>query len=95
MPIRCVTFSTCWNGLLQKQVRLPADALGAGAEFLERPVLNLADTLLADSEQVADLPQAVRAVAGQAEAGVEHLAFARTRSITAIAASCCCHRSSG
>src|SRR6266481_4612104 len=63
--------------LPQQQARLPADALGAGAQLLQRPVLNLADAFLADPQQVADLPQAVRAVAGQAEAQVQHLAFAR------------------
>ena len=35
------------------------------------------DALLADAEQMADLAQAVRAVAGQAETQIEHLAFAR------------------
>src|SRR5262245_53614315 len=62
---------------IQKQAWLPANAFGAGAEFLEGPVLDLADALFANPEQVADLPQAVRATAGQAESQVEHLLFPR------------------
>src|SRR3954447_8460776 len=37
--------------LLEEQIRLPADPLGAGPELLERPVLDLADPLLGDAEQ--------------------------------------------
>ena len=37
-------------------------------EFFEGAVLNLADALFADAEQVADLPQAVGPITGQAEA---------------------------
>jgi len=59
--------------LLQQQGRLPADALGVGLEFLERPVLNLADAFLADPEQMTDLAQAVGAVTGQTESQVENL----------------------
>src|SRR5262245_22799518 len=62
---------------LQQQIRFPANALGAGAELLEGAILDLPDALLANAEQVADLPQAVSAVAGQAEAQVEDLALAR------------------
>src|SRR4051812_10449814 len=55
----------------QKQARLPAHAFGRGPQFFEGPVLDLANPFLADAEQVADLAQAVGAVAGQAEAEVE------------------------
>src|SRR5947209_10705496 len=63
--------------LAKKQARLPADALGRRAQLLQRPILNLANPFLADPQQMADLPQAVRAVAGQAEAEIEDAAFAR------------------
>src|SRR5204863_9169822 len=62
---------------LQQESRLPADALGVGLELLQRPVLNLPHPLLRNAEQVADLAEAVGAVAGQAEAEVEHLPLAR------------------
>src|SRR5262245_47497887 len=71
-------FGASHPGSAQKQARLPADALGRGPQLLQRPVLDLPHALLADAEQVADLPQAVRAVAGQPEAQVEHLPLART-----------------
>src|SRR5437764_1341923 len=61
----------------QEQARLPADALGRGPELFQGPVLDLAHPLLADPQQVPDLPEAVRPVAGQAETQVEHLALPR------------------
>src|SRR4051794_23049470 len=61
----------------EQQARIPTDPLGGGPQLLQRPVLDLADALLADPEQVADLAQAVGAVAGQAETQVEHLALPR------------------
>src|SRR6266704_3306213 len=61
----------------EQQTRLPADALGGGPQFLQGAVLNLTDALLTDPQQMPNLPQAVRAVAGQTEAQVEHLALAR------------------
>src|SRR5262249_1784699 len=63
--------------LLQQQVRFPADALSAGTELFESAILNLTNALLADAEQVPDLPQAVRSIAGEAETQVENLALAR------------------
>ncbi len=48
----------------KQQARLPADALGGSTQLFERPVLDLTDALLADPQQVPDLPEAVRAVAG-------------------------------
>ena len=47
--------------------------------FSSAAILNLPDTLLGNAEQVADLPKAVGAVAGQAEAKIENLAFARPK----------------
>src|SRR5262249_36182216 len=61
----------------QQQARLPADALGGSAELLEGAVLDLADALLADAEEVPDLAEAVGAVTGEPEAEVEDLALAR------------------
>src|SRR5579871_2779142 len=61
----------------QQEARLPADAFGRGAKLFEGAVLDLADPLLADAEQVADLAQAVGTVAGQPETQVENLALAR------------------
>src|SRR5271166_1819729 len=60
--------------LAEKQAGFPANALGRGPKLFERSVLDLADALLADAEQVPDLPQAVRAIAREAEAKVEDLA---------------------
>ena len=45
----------CLTHLLQQEGRLPADALGVGLQLLQRAVLNLADPLLRNTEQVADL----------------------------------------
>ena len=67
----------CKNSSPQQQARLPADPFRRRPQFLKGPVLDLADAFLADAEQMADLPQAVGAVAGQAKAKIEHLAFAR------------------
>jgi hypothetical protein len=60
----------------EQQARFPADSFRGGPQFFEGSVLDLADALLADAEQVADLAEAVGAVAGQAEAEVEDLALA-------------------
>src|SRR5829696_1682852 len=62
---------------VEQQARLPAHALGARPQFLQRPVLDLADPLFANSQQVPDLPQAVGAAPGQAEPQVEDLPLAR------------------
>src|SRR5262245_25220888 len=63
--------------LFQQQVCLPADPFGGGAELFQSPVLDLADSLLADPQQVADLAQAVSAVTSQAEPQVQHFPLAR------------------
>src|SRR5207302_6944719 len=55
----------------------PANAFGRSAELLQRAVLNLANPLLADAQQMTDLPQAVCAVAGQSETEIEDATFAR------------------
>jgi hypothetical protein len=39
----------------KQQTRLPAHALGGGPQFFKSAVLDLADALLADAQQVADL----------------------------------------
>ena len=64
------------SNLLEEQARFPTDALGAGAELFEGAVLNLANALFADPKQMTDLAKAVGAAAGEAEAEVEHFAFA-------------------
>src|SRR6266511_3426970 len=61
---------------LQKQGGLPADALGVGLQLFQRAILNLTHPLLRNTKQVADLAQAVGAVARQAEAEVEYLPLA-------------------
>src|SRR5829696_9040279 len=62
---------------VEQEARLPAHPLGAGPQLFQGPVLDLADPLFANSQQVPDLPQAVRAAAGQAEPQVQHLLFPR------------------
>jgi hypothetical protein len=62
--------------LLEQQRWFPANALGIGLQFLECPVLNLADALFANPEQMTNLPQAVRAIAREAKAQVQHFPFA-------------------
>ena len=70
-------FITCTPASTPEQKTwLPAHALGRCAEFFEGAVLNLTYAFFADTEQMADLAQAVRAVAGQAKAEVEDLALA-------------------
>jgi len=39
----------------QQQARFPADAFGRGAELFQGAILDLADALLADAQEVADL----------------------------------------
>src|SRR6478672_7431399 len=69
------------NRSTEQKAGLPADALGGRAQLLQGPVLDLPHALLADPQQVPDLAQAVGAVAGQAEAQVEHLALARPQAL--------------
>src|SRR5262245_15633029 len=64
-------------GLSQEQARLPADALSRGPELFQGAVLNLADSFLANPQKMANLPEAMRAVSGEAKAQIEHLALAR------------------
>ncbi len=62
--------------LAQEQARIPSDAFGGSTKFFQGAVLNLADPLFANAEQVADLAEAVCAVAGQAEPQIEDFPFA-------------------
>ncbi len=59
----------------QEQTCFPADTFGRNPQFLQGPVLDLPHPFFADAEQMADLTQAVRAVAGQAETQVENAPF--------------------
>lgn len=61
--------------LFQQQGRFPAHTFRAGTEFFQCPVLNLADSLFADTEQVADLAEAVRAAPGESEPQIENFSF--------------------
>ena len=62
--------------LLKEQGWFPTDAFGRGTQLFECPVLDLAHALLADPEQMADLAEAVRTVASEAEAQIQNLPFA-------------------
>src|SRR5262249_46261014 len=65
--------------LTEQQAGFPAHALCRRPQLLQRPILDLPHAFLADSQEMADLPQAVRAVAGETEPQVEHLALPRPK----------------
>ena len=66
-----------WSELLEEEVRLPANPFGARPELFESPVLDLPNPFFGNPQQVADLAEAMGAVASEAEAEIENFPLAR------------------